>query len=229
MCIIIVKDKNIAFPDDKILEVCFKNNPDGAGFMVAIGGRVEIHKGFLQYPDFIRALYSVRARTGDNVPYVLHFRITTQAGVKASCTHPFPISRDMDDLKKIKCACALGMAHNGILSLTSHYDKKIEHNDTMEYITSVLAKLIKCNDFYNDSDIMDIIKITSKGSRFAFLSGDGTITMVGNGWQKIGDIYYSNESYLERQIITTGYYKYGDYESWYDYDSYFKRLEKTKK
>ena len=46
MCVICYKPKGIAFPEERILQNCFDNNPDGAGFMWPENGKVHIRKGF---------------------------------------------------------------------------------------------------------------------------------------------------------------------------------------
>jgi hypothetical protein len=47
MCIAVYKRVGVKMPSDKILETCFENNSDGAGYMFAHGGKVNIKKGFM--------------------------------------------------------------------------------------------------------------------------------------------------------------------------------------
>ena len=43
MCVALVKNKDIDLPSKDVLKVCFKNNPDGAGFAYCRNGRNYIH------------------------------------------------------------------------------------------------------------------------------------------------------------------------------------------
>lgn len=195
MCIIVYKPQNVNFPSNDILKTCFNNNPDGAGFMYADCGRVYIHKGFMTYKSFKRALKAARAKTGDNAAYVLHFRISTQAGVNPECTHPYPLSANMDDLMLLKSVCDIGVAHNGIISLTtSYYNKKIAYNDTMLFITDYLSLIIKSRNFYKDADTIKLIDRLCE-SRLAILDGSGHCTITGDGWTESGGVQYSNKSF----------------------------------
>ena len=101
MCIIAYKPQNVAMPSKKLLQICFNNNPDGAGYMIASGGNVIYRKGFMDFGGFYSSLTSAIKRYGEDVPYVLHFRISTQAGVNKQCCHPFPLSDDMDDHRMV--------------------------------------------------------------------------------------------------------------------------------
>ena len=51
MCIIVVKPSSVVV-SRSILENCFANNPDGAGYMFANEGKVLIKKGFFDFGEF---------------------------------------------------------------------------------------------------------------------------------------------------------------------------------
>lgn len=216
MCIIVVKEKGFAFPTEEILKSCFESNPDGAGFMVATGKEVVIRKGFMDFKSFINALNKARKEFGDNKTYVMHFRITTQAGVRPDCTHPYPISENMDDLRKLTFKCKVGIAHNGIISLTSQshcdYGKRtkgaITYNDTMLFVTEYLSNMKKLKQ--------SIIETLAPGNRFAVLYKDGTCNVMGHGWINDNGIQYSNNTYLP--YVPTGYSFWGSDERDYDND-----------
>ena len=94
MCIIVAKNKGIDMPDNKTLERCFQNNPDGAGIMYAENGAVHIRKGFMTYSDFKNYLNELENRLNlKNTALVMHFRITTHGGTNPQTCHPFPISK----------------------------------------------------------------------------------------------------------------------------------------
>lgn len=216
MCIIVVKEKGIAFPTEEILENCFESNSDGAGFMVATGKEVVIRKGFMDFKSFIKALNKARKEFGDNRTYVMHFRITTQAGVRPDCTHPYPISENMDDLRKLTFKCEVGIAHNGVISLTSQshcdYGKQtkgaITYNDTMLFVTEYLSNMKKLKQ--------NVIETLAPGNRFAILYKDGTCNVMGHGWINDKGIQYSNNTYLS--YVPMGYSFWGSDECDYDDD-----------
>ena len=53
-----------------------------------------------------------------------HFRISTQAGVSPEMTHPFPLSNRPARLRKLDLRCRVGVAHNGVIRLTSDPDNE---------------------------------------------------------------------------------------------------------
>lgn len=196
MCIVVYKRNGVKMPSTKILKNCFDNNPDGAGYMYAHKGKVHIFKGFMNFEKFMCALEKSIATVGEKIPYVLHFRISTQAGTRADCTHPFPLSPQMNDLRKLRTKSGIGIAHNGIISLTSAYAKQITHSDTMEFITDYLSLIIKNSRYYESKDTMLLIQRLCE-SKLAILDGQGHCELVGNGWVLNNDIYYSNKTYEE--------------------------------
>lgn len=214
MCIAIYKPADADFPSKSRLKTCFENNPDGAGFMYAAADRVHIRKGFKTFSDFWKDLRTIREKTTDRADYVLHFRISTQAGTRPDCTHPFPLSRDMSALRALRHTCDIGIAHNGIISLTSHgWNKTITHSDTMEFITEYAARLIKSREWYTDPDLVAVIT-AMVDSRLAVLDGSGHCTLIGDGWTEDGGVWYSNTSYNPRPVVHETPY-YGKNESWY--------------
>ena len=153
MCVIVYKPKNVAMPTENVLKTCFESNNDGGGFMLVHKKQVLIEKGFKTYKDFKSALDKAIMKYGENAPYVLHFRISTQAGTRQDCCHPYPLSSNMDDLRKLRFKTEIGIAHNGIISLTSSgYKQQVTYNDTMLFITNYLSLIIKDKDYYKNSD-----------------------------------------------------------------------------
>ena len=215
MCIAIYKPKGVEFPSKSTLKTCFKNNQDGAGFMVATGKQVIISKGHMGFTSFWKALRASREKYGDDKAYVMHFRISTQGGVRQDGCHPFPLSNSMSEMRKLNNVCEIGIAHNGIISLTSGgYSKKVDYSDTMKFITEYLSLIIKDKNYYKDKDTLNLIDKLC-GSRLAILDSRGHCELIGDGWQADGGVWYSNDSYLpatERYFPTPT--MYGD---WSDY------------
>lgn len=195
MCVIAYKPDGVKFPTKSTLKTCYNNNPDGAGFMYADGERVHICKGFMTFNSFWRALRGARKRTGDKIPYVLHFRISTQAGTRPDCTHPFPLSKNMDDLRQLNTFARFGVAHNGIIDLTAYNAKGVTHSDTMEFITDYLSLIIRTPDYHHDRDTVQLITRLC-GSRLAIMDTTGHVELIGTGWTQNGGTWYSNRSYI---------------------------------
>lgn len=217
MCVIAFKPNNIAFPSDTILKNCFNNNPDGAGFMYAYKGVVHIQKGYETWEKFKAALDKARKLTGDNVPYVMHFRIATQ-GYEKTMTHPFPLSSSYKNLKKLKYDANIAIAHNGILDLTS--DGAKDYSDTMKFIADYLTLIIRTYNWYKDDRTKLLIERLIDGSRLAILDKHGHCELMGEGWVEDDKIFYSNESYKNKRVITHSWSKlYGDIMD--DYDGYY--------
>lgn len=240
MCIAIYKPMGTDFPVKKVLKRCFYKNPDGAGFMVANGSEVEIHKGYMGFRSFWKALREVRARCGDDKAYVMHFRISTQGGVRQDGCHPFPLSKDMDDMRRLHCATDIGIAHNGIIDLCTDWGssysyyysrnysarKQVDYSDTMKFITEYLSLIIHTKEYYEDADTIDLIdKLV--GSRLAILDYTGHCELIGSGWECCEGVWYSNGSYrvpvIEPKTETPTTTKtiselYSDsyWESWYE-------------
>ena len=229
MCIIVYKPSGNKLPNKQILETCFTNNPDGAGFMYSHKGEVVIKKGFMDFSSFDSALTDTLKRIDEvKTPMVLHFRITTQGGVNQPCTHPFPLSKNMDDLRKLDVRTNIGVAHNGIISLTSEYGggyygyssvktKVIDYSDTMKFITDYLSLIIKTPKYYKDKDTLELIERLAD-SKLAILDSVGHCELIGN-FTKDNGIYYSNDSYKPRvyKYTTTTKSKKSGKKKNYDY------------
>ena len=108
MCIICVSKSGVRQPGEVTIRAMFLNNPHGAGYMVARGGRVEIHKGFMRLDEYLRAIRAECFTPQDSVVY--HFRISTQAGVGPEMTHPFPLSTRPERMRQLDLSCRVGVA-----------------------------------------------------------------------------------------------------------------------
>lgn len=217
MCIIVVKNKGVKMPSKETLKICFENNPDGAGFMFNFNNRVYISKGYMTFDDFESAINKVDKKVNlEKCGLVMHFRISTQGGVNKKLCHPYPLSDNMKHLKKLFCKCNIGIAHNGIIDLTSSYYKKnIDHNDTMEFITDYLSLIIRNKNYYKDEKTLLLIERLC-GSRLAILDTDAHIELIGEGWNENQGIWYSNTSWKEEKVKPSKYFGYGSY-SYKDY------------
>ena len=215
MCIVVYKKIGKELPSRDILKNCFVNNPDGAGFMYNHKNKVIIEKGFMTWEAFDVALANVEKSVDvRKTAMVLHFRITTQGGINQECTHPFPLSDNMDDLKLLRTTRNIGIAHNGIISLTSTYSK-VNYSDTMKFITDYLSLIITNKDYYKSDKTLKLIKRLC-GSKLAILDYTGHCELIGDFVEDNG-FYYSNSSYQQSKIKvakTTTPYSFDDYDYW---------------
>lgn len=235
MCIIAIKRKGIELPKEEIFENCFSNNSDGAGFMYNMDGKVVIKKGFMTYKAFKDALNEALEEIKDvvNTGMVFHFRITTQGGTRAENCHPFPISNKEYDLQATHLTTNIGVAHNGIIDLTSgnsygtydytlkKYVKKDTHlSDTQLFIRDYLFYIYGLNKkFYKSKAGLALVEKLID-SKMCFLDASGDIRTVGAFNEKDG-MLYSNYTYsynYSRGHKSKG--RYGCYNSYDDFDNY---------
>ena len=219
MCIIAYKPNGIDFPSDTILKNCYDNNPDGAGFMYAYKGNVHIQKGYTTWEAFKTALDKARQITGNRVPYVMHFRIATQ-GFEKTMTHPFPLSSKMSNLKKLKYDCNIGVAHNGIIDLTSDGSKT--YSDTMKFITDYLSNIIQSYSWYKNDRHKLLIEHLIDGSRLAILDKNGHCELLGKTWEQDDNgVWYSNGSWSYAYSFTTFSRTPRTGYGWDDWDDFY--------
>ena len=192
MCIIAASKAGIRQPTMGQLRNMFENNPHGAGYMFARDGKVTIHKGFMVWEDFEKAVKAERFTAKD--PVVYHFRISTQAGVNPEMTHPFPLTTELVNCEKLDLMCQVGIAHNGIIRMTSDA-RETTFSDTALFITQYMSKLIR-----NQADIADPAVLTMieymTNSKWALLDGlTGEIVIVGHFINERG-LLFSNATYM---------------------------------
>lgn len=190
MCIICVSQSGIHQPTDATIRTMFRRNPHGAGYMFARDGKVTIHKGFMNIDDFLAAVHAEHFTAEDSVVY--HFRISTQAGVNPAMTHPFPLSNQPRMMRVLDLTCRCGVAHNGIIRLTSDPNNKV-YSDTAIFITDYLSQIIhRKADLRNPETLNLIWKLAQ--SKFAILDGSGYVATVGHFINDRG-LLFSNDSY----------------------------------
>lgn len=185
MCVIAVKPKGNDLPGLDLLENCWDGNSDGAGYMFRKDGQVIIRKGFMTWNLFLADYMSQELTKDDEVVY--HFRIATQGGVNQECTHPFPISNNVKELKATRINYKWAMAHNGILDTPNSESL----SDTMLYVKNLLWYMRKDLD---NVQTRKMLEYTIHGSKIAILT-DTSLHLMGNGWVHNKGIWYSNDSY----------------------------------
>lgn len=200
MCIIAIKPAGVAMPAEETIENMWYGNPDGAGFMYNDAGRVIIEKGFMKLTDFTAAINKVKGKKERTI--IMHFRITTHGGTKPENCHPFPVSDKLPMLQKRRTTAALGMAHNGIITINPR--KGI--SDTMEYDLTQLSVMRDIDQNFYKKDKWRRLIYSAITSKMAFLDGTGYYSTVGDFTHDNG-LLYSNSSYQ-----TPAWSKYAGYD-----------------
>ena len=194
MCVICLSKKGIRQPTIDEIKNMWKANPHGAGYMKAEDGLVKISKGFMDLDSFLKAVEQENFTDDDVVCY--HFRISTQAGVTPEMTHPFPLSDDLEDMKLLECMASVGIAHNGIIRLTSTKDPN--YSDTALFIAEYLPMLIRDTNDINDKRVKRTIKALID-SKMVLMNGDGDTAVIGDFWATKTGLLFSNKSFQPQQ------------------------------
>lgn len=190
MCVIAVSERGVKQPDWNQLKNMFQHNPHGAGYMYARKNWVTIHKGFMCWEDFERAVKAENFTADD--PVVYHFRISTQAGICPEMTHPFPLTSTIVNCRKLDLRCHVGVAHNGIIRMTSDY-RETRYSDTALFIAKYMTKLIRKPEDITDKAVIEMIENLTN-SKWAIMENTGKIVTVGHFISEKG-LLFSNGSY----------------------------------
>ena len=149
-----------------------------------------IHKGFMSPDEYLRAIREEHFTAADSVVY--HFRISTQAGVNPEMTHPFPLSNQPGRLRRLDQSCRIGVAHNGIIRLTSDPDNE-RYSDTAIFIADYLSQILRTRADLRDRRKLNTIYQLAQ-SKFAIMDGGGYVATVGEFIHERG-LLFSNASY----------------------------------
>lgn len=204
MCIIVSKEKGVKLPTKKILENCFNRNSDGAGFMYVKNNQVMIDKGYMTFEDFYKRLKELKKEFGNDLidkALVMHFRIGTHGNNDKETTHPFPISSNESELRKLKTTTNVGMAHNGIIPYYGYYTLLSDTQAFIKDYVSIFRDLDK--HFYKNDRVMKLIEKTAN-SKLCFLDNQENIYYLGEFVENEG-VKYSNETY---KSYTYSYYNW---------------------
>lgn len=220
MCIIAIKPKNVAVPTREILGRMFDKNPDGAGVVyTTTKNTIKIVKGIMNKDEFIKTCEKIPT----TAVAILHTRISTSGGVSKELTHPYKLTNDFKELRKLNIEISEGyaVAHNGVFS---EFGAMFEANDTMQFIATYLTALKELKENANgtilDADIKPIIDKLVGSSRLVIIDNYGNWKKYGNNWEEYNGVYYSNGGYkkVEYPTCRNGYYNWETYcDDYYGY------------
>lgn len=191
MCIIAYKSEGVAMPSKQVLQNCFDNNNDGAGFMYLdrVTQKVIIDKGYMSWKPFWKAICEQGFSKKDVV--VMHFRFATAGLTCAGNTHPFPVTQDTDQLTMLWLSTELAVVHNGIFGKGEG-----DMSDTMVYVRDIFAE--PCVRDNIDNYVMQTLLCDyTHGSKLAFMREDGSVYLFGEFIKHKG-VHYSNDDYKRK-------------------------------
>jgi predicted glutamine amidotransferase len=200
VCIAVYVPANIKISDEYLKE-CYRSNPDGAGIMYSDGNTVFIHKGYMKQNEFVDAFRAIP----EEYDRSFHCRIATSGRVDAGNCHPFPVTDDMKEMRKIEHQVHAGICHNGIISWTApEKGKESWYSDTMNFTAQVIHPL---QNQLDSKVIRELIERSTTGSKFIIMTP--TKTFMFGHFQQEGGVFYSNNSF--RPATTTYYSSKGKY------------------
>lgn len=177
MCLALYKPKNKRLPKE-YAQNAFLANSNGAGFAVRLNGRIEIHKGFMDFKTFWEDFSKYEEDEA-----IVHFRLATHGSECPENTHPFTLGEDS------------ALIHNGILNIQTDKTKNI--TDTETYIRLVIEPMIERGgaDILHDPSFKYLIETSIKGSKFVALTPERVIIYNEKDGHWKDGIWYSNKTY----------------------------------
>ena len=177
MCIIAYVPKGVKM-DKEYFTNCWENNPDGAGMMYAINGKLRIKKPYFSPVSFWRDFCNI-ARVADG-GVALHFRITTSGLNNKENTHPHKISPKH------------GLMHNGVLS--EYHAKSKKQSDTVLFCNQLSILPMETFDCEIFHDLLAAYAVENASS-FLLMNNYSTVLLLGVGWETEDGVSYSNTTY----------------------------------
>lgn len=178
MCIIIHKPHGVTL-SRKIYENCWSHHGDGAGFMVAVDGKLIMKKGFFSLDEMLEAFEPYEK---ENV--ILHFRNGTRAGRTKENCHPFMVTED------------IGFAHNGTIHKVDC--KEPRYNDTWHFNELILKPLVQVYpDIWTHKTVKYLIEeYIGSYNKLAFMNSSGVVKIYNEerGTRDL-DCWFSNNDY----------------------------------
>jgi hypothetical protein len=187
-------------PTEEMVERAWDANKDGAGiaWREGAGDRTEVvwRKGVMDVKDIKPLVASVP------LPFVVHFRVASCGGVNPKLTHPFLVSEKAPLLLEGRTKGAV-LFHNGhwngwndkALDAAIHSNTKLpEGNEWSD--TRAMAWMVH---IYGP-ELIDLLA-TQKG---VLMSPHKFNIFTGNGWEKINEVWCSNDYFWKgRRHVTT--------------------------
>lgn len=187
MCICIAKSATKEISKET-LNTCWDHNPDGAGYMYNVNGRLKIKKGFFTFKDFWNSYSNSVHNKG--IKSVIHFRIKTHGDINFTNCHPFRIDEHT------------GFVHNGIIRNVDTQNDK-EKSDTWHFNEKILKPMSNRYAGILETDSMQmLLGEYIESSKLIFLNDQDKMWVTNPNLGEMHDgCWYSNSSYKERKVI----------------------------
>ena len=216
MCVIAFSPKGNDMPTEEQIKQMFKKNPDGAGFAYEEGNKVKFKKGFMNVDDLLEELGPLENWKDKNI--AMHFRIGTAGKNDQKTTHPFPISSNFGDLRKLEGEGPV-LFHNGVISGLGGLIDPLA-SDTQDFVSGVASKLL--TKPHKPSKITNkIVEGIIGPSRLLLMYGKGRIFKFGEWKTKDGNLYSNLLWEPTTYNYSSSYKTYGGYYGYYDDDDFY--------
>lgn len=214
MCVIAFSPRNNDMPTEKQIKEMFEKNPDGAGYAWDDGNTVHFKKGFMTVDDLLEDLGPLEKWKNKNI--AIHFRIGTAGKNDKKTTHPFPLTNNFGDMRKLQGDGPV-LFHNGVIS---GYGGIIDPlaSDTQDFVAGVASKLLTRPNAPSKITEKTIDTIIGS-SRLLIMYGKNKIVKFGD-WKTENGNFYSNLLWKPHSANVKTYqtYSLGKYDGYYDYD-----------
>jgi len=186
MCVIVYKPNDINLPDS-IIDDCFLENPNGAGFtIIKKHNEIITRKGFMTIDELKTALNEYGNL--DSLGLVLHFRIMTSGIVNPINTHPYPITNKPALFTQLELNDIPVIYHNGVLfgKQTSYTEDIDLYSDSFLLARDILSRT-------NITGIQNTLGMlaSTTNNKFCYINKHGTVYLYGT-FPLTDGIYYSN-------------------------------------
>ena len=169
--------------------------------------KVIIEKGFMKFNDFYNRLIECDLHHNlKKSTLIIHFRVATSGLVDNGNCHPYPITNNINLLRKTEIECEIGVAHNGVIREYNGKDNIL--NDTQMFIIEVIDDLIANTkkEYYKSKTFKKIMESMINGSRLVLLNTAGEIIKIGN-WIEENGLYFSNDKYKTSNALKSSKYR----------------------
>jgi hypothetical protein len=212
MCIAIYKKAGAEVLKKKVYKRCFRANPDGAGFAWWDGYESTWHarKGFMTFKAFWKAFNRLDFLKDTDV--ICHFRVGTSGNRKgADCTHPFPVTLELAEMRELEFSNKQIVFHNGVIGMGVGIN-----SDSMLGVQEYIAPLLPHIDEPGIEDILEECLMTGK-CRW-LITDDDKINFYGT-WVEDKDYpgySFSNRCYEEPKVTVVANAIYSHMEESYN-------------
>ena len=203
MCLISICPKGTEKDSKRVLDFLREgasSNTHGSGFAYKKNksNKITISKGYFDIEKLIEDLLVLKLDKEDEV--IFHHRIGTSGGQTRENTHPFVVSTDDEETKKLDVVTDKPvLVHNGIFSgLTTYEMQDLTMSDTYAFARHIMSNNNVMEIFKTDGQLFEVLLNNIIGNdKLCFLFPDRDLKTYGK--------FIEDEGYLHSN---RGYYTY---------------------